>query len=138
MVRFMARITGIGGVFFKSKSDHKELAAWYARHLGLRLEPWGGAILKWTEDKAEDRGLTVWHVADKSSEWFSPSASPFMINYRVDDLDELLAQLRRDGIEILKGPQSDENGRFAWILDPDGNKLELWQPMLADAKNKQP
>jgi predicted enzyme related to lactoylglutathione lyase len=134
----MARITGIGGVFFKSKSDHKELAAWYERHLGLRLEPWGGAILKWPEDKADDRGLTVWHVADKNSEWFSPSASPFMINYRVDDLDELLAQLRRDGIEIFKGPQSDENGRFAWILDPDGNKVELWQPMLADEKNKQP
>ncbi len=137
MVQPMARITGIGGVFFKSKSDHKELAAWYARHLGMRLEEWGGAILKWPEDKADDRGLTVWHVADKDSEWFSPSASSFMINYRVDDLDELVAQLHRDGIAIVKGPQSDENGRFAWILDPDGNKVELWQPMLSDEKNKQ-
>src|SRR5437868_31889 len=100
MLSLMARITGIGGVFFKSRTDHKELAAWYARHLGLTLEAWGGAILKWPDDKAADRGLTVWHVADKSSDWFSPSESSFMINYRVDDLDELLAQLRRDGVPI--------------------------------------
>ncbi len=132
----MARITGIGGVFFKSRSDHKELAAWYQRHLGLALEPWGGAMLKWPQDSAVDGGLTVWHVADKNSDWFSPSESSFMINYRVDDLEELLAQLRRDGIEIVKGPDSDDNGRFAWILDPDGNKVELWQPMAE--KTQQP
>jgi predicted enzyme related to lactoylglutathione lyase len=129
MVQPMARITGIGGVFFKSKSDHKALAAWYARHLGLVLEEWGGAILKWPQDSAPDGGLTVWHVAEKNSTWFSPSESSFMINYRVDNLDELLAQLRRDGIEIVKGPESEENGHFAWILDPDGNKVELWQPI---------
>ena len=133
----MARVTGIGGVFFKSRSDHTQLAAWYARHLGLQLEEWGGAILKWPEDKAEDRGLTVWTVAEKNSQWFSPSESSFMINYRVDDLDALLTQLRGDGVSIVKGPESHENGRFAWILDPDGNKVELWQPMLWDEKNKQ-
>ena len=134
----MARITGIGGVFFKSTSDHKALAAWYARHLGLALEEWGGAILRWPDDKAGDGGVTVWTVAGKSSDWFAPSASSFMINYRVDDLDGLLAQLRQDGIEILKGPEADDNGKFAWIMDPDGNKLELWQPMPRDDKNKQP
>ena len=123
-------------MFFKSRSDHKQLAAWYERHLGLKLEPWGGAILKWPEDKAEDRGVTAWHVADKNSDWFSPSESSFMINYRVDDLDELLAQLRGDGVAIVKGPESDENGRFAWLLDPDGNKVELWQPMASGEKNK--
>lgn len=128
MMPRMARVTGIGGVFFKSTSDHEALAAWYQRHLGLALEDWGGAILKWPDDRAGDGGLTVWHVADKDSDWFSPSSSPFMINYRVDDLDELLAQLRRDGVEIVKGPEQHDNGRFAWILDPDGNKLELWQP----------
>ena len=131
----MAKVTGIGGVFFKSKSNHKELAAWYARHLRIALEPWGGAILKWPDDKAEDRGLTVWHVAEKDSEWFSPSTSSFMINYRVDDLDELLAQLGRDGVSITKGPESHENGKFAWILDPDGNKIELWQPTADGEKN---
>jgi predicted enzyme related to lactoylglutathione lyase len=133
----MARITGIGGVFFKSKSDAKELAAWYARHLGLVLEEWGGAILKWPDDKAEDGGVTVWHVAEKNSDSFSPSASPFMINYRVDDLEGLLSGLRREGIPIVKGPEAHENGRFAWILDPEGNKLELWEPLLWSEKNKQ-
>jgi catechol 2,3-dioxygenase-like lactoylglutathione lyase family enzyme len=133
----MARVTGIGGVFLKAKSDHKALAAWYARHLGLELEAWGGAILRWPEDKAPDRGLTVWHVAAKDSDWFSPSQSGFMINYRVDDLDALLAQLRQDGVEIVKGPETEENGHFAWILDPDGNKLELWQPLASDEEKAQ-
>jgi predicted enzyme related to lactoylglutathione lyase len=125
----MAKITGIGGVFFKSKSDPKQLAAWYAQHLGLPLGEWGMALLRWPDDKAGDGGVTVWSVAEKNTEWFSPSDSSFMINYRVDDLEGLLTQLRRDGIQIVKGPESDENGRFVWILDPDGNKVELWQPM---------
>jgi predicted enzyme related to lactoylglutathione lyase len=100
------------------------------------MEPWGGSILKWTDDKAEDGGLTVWNAAAKDTEWFSPSKSSFMINYRVDDLDELLAQLKKDGVEIVSGPESHENGKFAWIMDPDGNKVELWEPMLWDEKNK--
>jgi predicted enzyme related to lactoylglutathione lyase len=123
----MARVTGIGGVFFKSK-DPKELTAWYAQRLGLRLEEWGGALLKWPDDKADDGGLTVWTVAAQSSDWFSPSDASFMINYRVDDLDALLTELRDAGVDIVKGPEAHENGRFAWILDPDGNKLELWEP----------
>lgn len=130
----MAKVTGIGGVFFKSINDHKKLAEWYSQNLGLQLEPWGGAILKWPEDKAEDHGLTVWHVAEKNTKWFSPSAASFMINYRVDNLDELLAKLQRNGVEIVKGPESDFNGKFAWILDPDGNKVELWEPMAGDSK----
>lgn len=132
----MAKITGIGGVFFKTKSDPKALAAWYEKHLGMRLENWGGAILRWPDDKAEDKGLTVWHVAGKESQWFSPSDSSFMINYRVDDLGALITQLRAAGIEIIKGPESDENGKFAWIMDPDGNKVELWEPKSRDEKNK--
>ena len=124
----MARVTGIGGVFFKSRGDGKTLAAWYQKHLGLTLEPWGGAILKWPDDKAEDKGLTVWHVAGNDSKWFSPSTSSFMINYRVDNLDDLLEQLRAAGIQIIDGPQADDNGKFAWIMDPDENKVELWEP----------
>ena len=123
----MARVTGIGGVFFKTRGDRKTLAAWYQKHLGLALEDFGGAILRWPDDKAEDRGLTVWHVAEKESDWFSPSGSSFMINYRVDNLGELVAALKKAGIEILKGPESHENGKFAWIMDPDGNKVELKQ-----------
>ena len=132
----MARITGIGGVFFKSTGDHAALAAWYQAHLGLALENFGGAILKWPDDKADDQGLKVWHVAKKDSAWFSPSQSSFMINYRVDNLGELLEQLRAGGVEVIQGPESHENGKFAWIMDPDGNKVELWEPMLWDDKNK--
>src|SRR6185295_11367107 len=90
----MAKVTGIGGVFLKSKGDGAALAAWYRKHLGMQLEDFGGAILRWPEDKADDQGLTVWHAADKDSQWFSPSQSSFMINYRVDNLAELLEQLR--------------------------------------------
>ena len=132
----MARVTGIGGVFFKSRGDSAALAAWYQKHLGMKLEDFGGAILRWPEDKGEDKGLTVWCVAEKESQWFSPSDSAFMINYRVDDLGGMLAQLRADGVAIVGGPESHENGKFAWILDPDGNKVELWEPMLWAEKNK--
>ena len=133
----MARITGIGGVFFKSRNDNAALAAWYKKHLGLPLEEsFGGAILRWPDDKAEDGGLTVWTLAGKDSQWFSPSESAVMINYRVDDLDGLLAQLRAAGVEIVGGPESHENGKFAWVVDPDGNKVELWEPKLWDEKNK--
>ena len=124
----MAKITGIGGVFFKSKGDGKTLAAWYRQHLGLQLEDWGGAILKWPDDKLADQGMTVWSAAAHDTKWFNPSESSFMINYRVDNLNELLEQLRAGGVQIIKGPDSDETGSFAWIMDPDGNKVELWEP----------
>lgn len=125
----MARITGIGGVFLKSRGDGAALAQWYQKHLGMKLEDFGGAILKWSDDAQKDGGLTVWHAASSDSKWFSPSTSSFMINYRVDDLDALLAQLRADGVETVQDSQADENGKFAWIMDPDGNKIELWQPI---------
>ena len=83
-----------------------------------------------------DKGVTAWHVAKPDTKWFAPSDAPFMINYRVDDLGELLANLRAAGVEVLKGPESHENGKFAWIVDPDGNKVELWEPKLWDEKNK--
>jgi predicted enzyme related to lactoylglutathione lyase len=132
----MARVTGIGGVFFKSSGDRESLARWYEENLGFALADFGGAILKWSDDEAKDGGLTVWHVAEKSSEWFAPSDSSFMINYRVDDLTGLLEQLRANGVEVLQGPESHENGKFAWIMDPDGNKVELWEPAAWDEKNK--
>ena len=134
----MQRVTGIGGVFFQSKGDHKALAAWYQKFLGMPLEPWGGAALKWPEDRADDKGVTAWHVAKSDSQWFSPSTAPFMINYRVDNLTEMLAQLQAGGVQVVSGPESHENGKFAWIMDPDGNKVELWEPMAWDEKNKSP
>ncbi len=132
----MAKVTGIGGVFLKCRGDSAALAAWYQQHLGMPLESWGGAVLRWPDDKAADGGLTVWHLANRDSQWFNPSESAFMINYRVDRLDELLAQLRAAGVAIVGGPESHENGKFAWIMDPDGNKVELWEPMPWDEKNK--
>lgn len=131
----MAKVTGIGGVFFKARVDSAALAKWYEKHLGVKLADFGGAILNWPDDKANDKGLTVWHVAASNSKWFSPSQSAFMINYRIDDMDAMLAQLQQGGVEILQGPESHENGRFAWIMDPDGNKVELWEPKLWQAKH---
>jgi len=132
----MARVTGIGGVFFKSRTDGRALAAWYRDHLGVRLEEFGGAVFRWPDDKAEDRGITVWHVAEPDSEWFRPGGSAFMINYRVDNLLELIAHLKAAGIEVLKGPESHENGKFDWITDPDGNKVELWEPKIWAKENE--
>jgi predicted enzyme related to lactoylglutathione lyase len=125
----VARVTGIGGVFFKAK-DMKALNAWYAKHLGLPMEEWGGAILKWPEDKANDGGLTVWNLGEQNGTWFDPSKSSFMINYRIDDMSGMVEQLTKAGIAILKGPEEHENGNFAWLLDPEGNKVELWEPRL--------
>jgi predicted enzyme related to lactoylglutathione lyase len=131
----MAKVTGIGGVFFKSTGDRAALVAWYQKHLGMTLEDFGGVIFRWPDDTAGDRGLTVWHVAGKDSKWFNPSESSFMINYRVDNLDELLEQLRAAGVPIIQGPDSEENGKFAWIMDPDNNKIELWEPKAPDDKS---
>ena len=132
----MAKITGIGGVFIKAKTDNKALREWYAKHLGIELSEWGGAALRWPDDTAEDKGVTAWHVADPGSKWFSPSESPFMINYRIDNMDGMIEQLKAGGVPIEKGPEYHENGAFLWVIDPDGNKVELWEPKLWDDKNK--
>lgn len=132
----MAKVTGIGGVFFLSSGDEKALSSWYEKHLGMRLEDWGGAVLRWQDDAAEDKGLTVWNIAASNSDWFGPGKSSFMINYRVDNMQAMLMQLSEAGIDILKGPEYAENGVFVWIMDPEGNKIELWEPKIWDDKNK--
>ena len=124
----MKRVTGIGGIFFKAK-DPAALRAWYAKHLGIDVQPWGGAAFTWADDAGNAmKGTTIWNIGDAAGDTYAPSTATFMINYRVDDLTALLAQLKSNGVEILKGPDSDENGKFAWIMDPEGNKIELWQP----------
>jgi predicted enzyme related to lactoylglutathione lyase len=132
----MAKVTGIGGVFFLANDDNDKLAIWYQEHLGISLQEWGGGLFPWQDDHAEDGGSTVWHVAAADSDWFAPSTSRFMINYRVDDLEKLIEQLNSAHIEILKGPEYHENGVFAWLLDPEGNKIELWEPKIWDDNNK--
>ncbi len=126
----MPHVTGIGGVFIKAKGDKDVLVAWYQQHLGIKLERFGAAVFRWPQDTAEDKGATAWMVAKSDSQWFSPSESSFMINYRVDDLGGLLANLEKAGVKILQGPESHPNGNFAWLMDPDGNKVELWEPKV--------
>jgi len=120
------RITGIGGIFFKAK-DPKALAAWYKDVLGLPLESWGGAMLK--SDTPGHPPMLVWNAFPASTDYFAPSTANFMINYAVDDLDAFLARLAAKGLKPLKRDDSDPSGKFAWIVDPEGNKIELWQPL---------
>lgn len=132
----MRRVTGIGGIFFKSQ-DPGALRAWYKAHLGIDVQEWGGAAIPSTDgDGVPAPGITIWNVTGMGSDDFSPSASPFMVNYRVADLHGLLALLREEGCNVLDRVEESEFGRFGWVLDPDGNKVELWQPMAWDEKNK--
>jgi len=122
----MARITGIGGVFFKAR-DPKTLAAWYRDHLGLDVQDWGGAALRWGTPE-NPSGTTAWSLFSADTTHFAPSAAPFMVNYRVDDLDALLQALRNSGCNVIGGPEESEYGKFGWVLDPEDNKIELWEP----------
>lgn len=127
----MARVTGVGGIFLRAR-DPKALAAWYGRHLGLKLNDYGGADFLWTDEVPAGTGQTAWSTFPEDTKYFGPGTQSVMINYRVDDLDALLEQLSAAGVEI--DPKRDEAsyGKFAWITDPEGNRLELWQP-LSDA-----
>jgi len=124
----MKRVTGIGGIFFKAK-DPAALRDWYKRHLGIDVQDWGGAVFPWTDDAGHaTNGMTVWSVGADGSEHFPAGASPFIINYRVENLDALLEALREEGCEVLEKSPSVEHGQFGWVIDPEGNKVELWQP----------
>lgn len=121
------RILGIGGIFFKSP-DRDQMRAWYAQHLGL-ADKGSGAMLPWREqDDPSREHVTVWSVFSASTNYFEPSHAPFMINYIVDDLDALLTRLQAEGVKIDPKRMNESYGHFAWIYDPDGNKIELWQP----------
>jgi len=125
----MERVTGIGGVFFKSQ-DPERLFAWYEKHLGLKRDPASGGssvAFRWREDQEGD-GMTVWSIFPEDTTYFQPSQSSFMFNYRVADLDALLEVLQEEGVEIDPKRENAEYGRFAWITDPDGNRIELWEP----------
>lgn len=119
------RITGLGGVFIKSKNP-KALSAWYRDVLGIQLEPWGGALLRY--DAPDHPPQLVWSPFPVNSDYFAPSTREVMLDFAVDDLDAFLAKLEAKGVTILKRDDKDPNGRFAWIVDPDGTKIELWEP----------
>ena len=125
----MKRAIGIGGIFFKSENP-KELAAWYQKHLGINIESWGGAVIKWPEMAKENPGAyTVWNAFKADTDYFSPSTNEFMVNFVVADLDALLPVLQAEGVELIGEPMNDANfGKFAWIIDPEGRKVELWEP----------
>ena len=124
----MKRVTGIGGVFFKAR-DPKALAEWYRIHLGLHVEEWGGVAFRWvTDDNPTGTGTTVWSPFADDTSYFSPSQASFMVNYRVENLDDLLAALRAEGCEVEARTDDSEYGKFGWVMDPEGNKVELWQP----------
>ena len=120
------RILGIGGVFFKS-ANRDQTREWYAKHLGL-ADKGGGAMLPWRErDDPQKEHVTVWTVFPASTKYFEPNQT-FMVNYIVDDMDALLDRLKQEGVKIDDKRMNESYGRFAWIYDLDGNKIELWQP----------
>jgi predicted enzyme related to lactoylglutathione lyase len=124
----MKRVTGIGGIFFKSK-DPKALGAWYKKHLGIEVEEWGGFAFRWkTVSNPQGTGSTVWSPFAAETTYFAPSTASFMVNYRVEDLHGLLSLLRAEGVEVQDKVEESEYGKFGWVMDPEGNKLELWQP----------
>lgn len=122
----LIRVTGIGGVFIKAK-DPAKLRAWYKVHLGIDVQTWGGTSFRWVDAAgAPVKGKTAWQVGDGSN--FAPSESSFMINYRVADLRGLLQALRAEGCQVLDKVEQSDFGLFGWVMDPEGNKVELWQP----------
>jgi predicted enzyme related to lactoylglutathione lyase len=125
----MDRVTGIGGVFLKAK-DPARLQEWYREHLGLPVQDWGGCVFRWHEPHAPEReGATVWSIFPATTAYFDPSPSPVMINYRVANLADLLAALRAEGCAVdEKSGEATEHGKFGWVMDPEGNRVELWEP----------
>jgi predicted enzyme related to lactoylglutathione lyase len=117
----MERVSGIGGVFLRAR-DPAGLAAWYAEHLGIEVEAWNGAELR-----SEGDATFVWALFPGDTDYFGSRDRQAMVNYRVRDLDAMLAQLRAAGVDA-EGPEENENGRFGWATDPEGNRFELWQP----------
>jgi len=120
------RVTGIGGIFLKAK-DPATLRAWYKKHLGIDVQAWGGTAFHWVDGSGHPTaGTTAWFIGNGKN--FAPSTSSFMINYRVSDLPGLLATLRAEGCDVLEKTEESEDGKFGWVMDPEGNKVELWQP----------
>jgi len=126
----MKRVIGIGGIFFKS-ADPEKLAAWYKKHLGFDVQDWGGVSFPegvGAELQPKRQSYLTWSPFAADTDYFNPSKQPFMINYRVHDLDALLAQLRSEGVEVDEKAEKSEFGYFGWIMDPEGNRIELWEP----------
>ena len=124
----MRRVTGLGGIFFKADNP-EELYKWYEKHLGLQRQGQEAVVFNWRQaDDPGKAGMTVWSIFPKDTKYFDPSRSSFMMNFIVEDLDGLLAALRQEGVEVDPRREDYDYGRFAWIMDPEGNRIELWEP----------
>ncbi|MFP4004656.1 MAG: VOC family protein [Alphaproteobacteria bacterium] len=124
----MKRVTGLGGVFFKC-GDRAALTEWYRKHLGLEISGAGAWDFEWREAKEPERmGRTVFAFFDPDTDYFDPSGKDLMFNFRVDDLDAVLAALRAEGVEVDDRVEEYPYGRFGWITDPEGRRIELWEP----------
>lgn len=124
----MQRVTGIGGIFIKAR-DPERMKDWYRRHLGIDIQAWGGTAFRWhTPERPEPEGMTVWSIFPPDTRYFDPSPAPFMVNYRVDDLHAVLAALRAEGCTVDAKVEESEFGKFGWVMDPEDNRIELWQP----------
>lgn len=122
------RVTGLGGVFFKS-GDPESLYQWYERHLGIRRDDPAAAIFRWRQAEEPGRpGSTVWSIFPANSTYFGPGPAGFMLNYRVENLDAVLDALEAEGVKVDERREKSEFGRFGWVTDPDGNRIELWEP----------
>ncbi len=119
------RVTGIGGIFFKTK-DPKAVKYWYRDHLGLNTDQWGSTF--WWKNKEGEECSTQWSPFKEDAEYFEPSKKEFMMNFRVENLDELLKTLKAEGVQVMDKTESVEEGKFGWIVDLEGNKIELWEP----------
>lgn len=126
----MKRVTGIGGIFFNAR-DPVALRAWYQRHLGIDVSEWGGTAFAWTDEAGKPvGGMTIWSIGPADSNLFAPSNASFMVNYRVADVHGLAKALREEGCDVLDKIEESEYGKFAWVIDPEGNKVELWEPPI--------
>ncbi len=122
------RVTGLGGFFFKTK-DPEKVKNWYRDRLGLNTDQWGCTF--WWKDEAGNKCSTQWSPFKEDTQYFDPSEKQFMMNFRVENLSELLKALKEEGVTIVGEVQEYEYGKFGWILDPEGNKIELWEPVDA-------
>lgn len=120
------KVTGIGGVFFKTE-DPKATKDWYKKHLGFNTDDWGASF--WHKDKEGNDAMTQWSPFAKDTKHFEPSKKEFMFNYRVENLVELLEELKQEGVTVIGKIEEYSYGKFGWIMDLDGNKIELWEPV---------
>ena len=123
----MKRVIGLGGIFFNCQ-DQEKTKDWYSKHLGIKIEPWG-AVFPWRRhDDPAAETYSAWSPFKGDTNYFEPSQHDYMVNYQVDDLFALLEKLREEGVQVMEETEVSEFGKFGWVIDPEGRKIELWEP----------